>query len=69
MSIELENLENVTASAMGEILECFKDGAKITILVRRPEHEDGSQDFLMTNDDLTKAVSAMEMRLTQGIER
>ena len=55
----LKIVQGEVAYHMDEILKNFKPGAKITVLVRRPEHEDGSQDFLMTEDDLDKAIAAI----------
>lgn len=47
---------------MDEILHCFNPGAKITVLVRRPDRPDGSQDFCLSNDDLSDAVAALMIR-------
>ena len=40
----------------------FKPGAKLTLLVRRPEAPDGSQDMVVTDDDLAEAIKALEIR-------
>lgn len=50
------------AGRMDQILALFKPGAKITVLVRRPDHPDGSQDFVMTNDEFGGAIAALEVR-------
>ncbi len=44
---------------MNEIMANFKDGSKITVLIRCPENDDA--DFCMTNDDLV-CVEAMVRR-------
>jgi len=59
----LEKTQDEVGALMNEILTFFKPGAKITVLVRRPEHEDGSQDFLMTSDDIPKAIAALKLRM------
>ena len=56
------SIEDVTAdvaSKMDAILAHFKQPAKITVLVRRTEHPDGSQDLLLTDDDLPAVVEAI----------
>lgn len=58
-----------------EIEKLFKPGAKITVLVRAPSHPDGSRDFVMTNDIINEAISALlkrkheEQRAEAGISR
>lgn len=59
MSGRLKEVQAVVERAMDDILANFKEGAKITVMVRRPGNPD--QDFLMTNDDLPE-VAAMAMR-------
>jgi len=39
------------------ISKLFKSGAKLTLLVRQPDHDD--QDFMMTNDDLADAAKVI----------
>lgn len=40
----------------------FKADAKITIIVRRPDDIDGSQDFVLTDDNLDLAVAVIRRR-------
>lgn len=47
---------------MDAILKLFKPGAKIVVLVRQPEFTDGSRDFLLTNDKLDDAITALQIR-------
>ena len=47
---------------LDQIMKCFKDGAKVTLLVRQPSQPDGSQDFMMGDDDLGEAIRAIELR-------
>lgn len=37
-------------------------GARMTLLVRRPEKPDGSQDMVITDDDLADVIAALEIR-------
>lgn len=65
----LDDVREAVAGYCDLIRANFKPGAKITVLVRRPEHFDGSQDFVLTDDDLSKAISALIVRraaLQQG---
>lgn len=45
-----------------EIEPLFKDNTELTFLARRTEHEDGSQDLLITKDNLDKVIRALEIR-------
>lgn len=66
MSTRLDEVREDVSLHMTEILTNFKPGAKITVLVRRPEHRDGSQDFVLTNDDLGEAIEALTIRKALG---
>ena len=48
---DLEIVRRKVAACMEDIMKNFKEGAKITVSVRRPDVPDHSQDFLMGNDD------------------
>lgn len=61
---KVQNVGEFVADRMDEILACFKPGAKITVLVRRPEKPDGSQDFVQTNDTIDDAIVALQTRKT-----
>lgn len=61
---KVQNVSEIVADHMDEILACFKPGAKITVLVRRPEKPDGSQDFVLTNDTIDDAIAALQTRKT-----
>ena len=57
------NLQEVTDEAsfhLNKILKCFKLGAKITVIVRRPENDEC--DFILTDDDVSEAIKALERR-------
>lgn len=62
MDSNLRYVGEEVSARMDEILSFFKPGAKITVLVRRPDHADGSQDFMMTNDLIDDAVAALLRR-------
>ena len=42
-------------------------GAKMTLLVRRPEAPDGSQDMVVTDDDLESAIAALSIRRAEEL--
>lgn len=63
-SQRVQNASEIAAAHMDAILELFKPGAKITVLVRRPEKPDGSQDFILTNDTIDDAIGALQTRKT-----
>jgi len=42
------------------IASMFKDGAKLTLLVRAPGNDDA--DFCLTNDDLEEAIKGLNRR-------
>jgi hypothetical protein len=61
MSIELTPLEEVqqyTAKKMRKIKSRFKNGAKITVIVRMPGNDDA--DFVMTDDTLRDAIKVLQ---------
>ena len=56
--------ETYVSRRMDEILEIFKPGAKITVLVRSPGFPD--RDFCLTSDDLGEAIAMLERRRAAG---
>lgn len=60
----VQDVSEIAANHMDAILALFKPGAKITVLVRRPEKPDGTQDLVLTNDGIEKAIAALQQRLT-----
>ncbi len=66
MTDKLANVAEAVGDYMDAILAYFKTGRKITVLVRSPEHADGSQDFLMTSDSIDEAVAALLRRKHDG---
>lgn len=48
-----------------EIKKQFKPPMRITILVRMPDHPDGSRDFILTDDTLDEVVAAIARRKDQ----
>lgn len=61
-TLTLAEVADGVAAHLDDIKRLFKPGAKVTVLVRRPEHEDDSQDFVLTDDDLTSAIRALRIR-------
>lgn len=60
----LEEVTEVAADAMDDILRCFKPGMKITVLVRNPDNPQG--DFCLTDDDLAEVALMVERRRAKG---
>ena len=58
MTINLQLTTQTVSDHMDRILQCFKPGAKITVIVRSPQIP-GDTDFILTNDDLEEAVTAI----------
>lgn len=57
MTPKLQNAREEVSIHMNSILQCFKPGAKITVLVRNQTHE---QDFMMSNDTIDEAIALLE---------
>ena len=53
----LINVQQRMSDHMDGILRLFKSGAKITVIVRNPEH--GDADVILGNDDLDDAIAAI----------
>jgi hypothetical protein len=54
------------ASHLADLADLFKPGAKLTLLVRRPEHPDGSQDMVVTDDGLHEVIAALWISVVRG---
>ena len=57
----LTEVQETVGQHMDSILECFKPGCKITVLVRTPDHPD--RDFMLTSDDPKEAIAMIERRI------
>ena len=64
MSDQLQAVALDVQDHMDAILKHFKDGAKITVMVRFPGAP--TQDFVMTGDDITEAAVALTDRAKRG---
>jgi len=65
MSADLQLTQAVVSGCMDNILACFKPGAKITVVVRRPGNDDA--DFLMTNEaELSQVKALIDRRESAG---
>lgn len=60
----LDEATEVAAGAMDNILQCFKPGMKITVLVRNPDNPEG--DFCLTDDDMAEVALMVERRRAKG---
>lgn len=65
MSIDIKITGRQVSHYMERIQRLFKAGSKITVLVRNPSVQ-GDADFLLTDDDLTEVLKAVERRKTLG---
>jgi len=61
VSEKLRKAYALVGESMNEIISVFNPGVKITVLVRRPGFPE--QDFLMTDDDLSEAISLINRRV------
>lgn len=64
MSIEHANpgvarTGNIIADHLDKISRLFKPGAKLTIVVRRPDMPDGSQDMIISDDTVDDVIAAL----------
>ena len=55
---KLADVQERVSIHMDNILALFKPGAKVTVLVRRPDLPE--QDFMMTSDTLPEIVAMIE---------
>lgn len=55
--MDLKSLHAEVANHCGEISDLFKRGAKVTVLVRNPDLEDG--DMLVTDDQIDLVIAAL----------
>ncbi len=67
-SSAVQDVSEQVADHMDAILKFFKPGAKITVLVRRPEHADGKQDFVLSNDTIPDAIKALQQRVDPAVQ-
>lgn len=75
MDALMDALQKVLVQDVGEqidghlaaIAAMFKPGAKLTLLVRRPEKPDGSHDVILSDDHLALAIGALVIRLQDGV--
>lgn len=66
---DLDIVSNEAAYHMEKIQKLFKSGAKITLIVRPPQYKvEGDTDFVMTDDDIDKAIAVLERRKNKDDE-
>lgn len=68
MSDKLQVAQHRIAYHLDEIMECFMPNSKLTLIVRPMGSELGNMDFVMTDDDLDKAIAVLERRKAKGNE-
>ncbi len=57
ISPALSNARAIASDHLQQIASLFRDGAKLTLVVRNPEHDD--RDFILSNDDIAEAIKAL----------
>jgi len=62
MSPQVLRFHEEASSRLHELSTMVLTGAKLTLLVRRPEAPDGSQDMVVTDDDLGEVLKALLIR-------
>lgn len=58
----LDEVRGVASRCMDEIIECFKPGAKITLIVRTPGHDEGDFCLSSDSDEGVRAVVARRFK-------
>jgi len=58
------NLQLTIADHLVEIAALFKPGVKLTLIARTPTHPDGSRDVVVTDDNVSSVIRALELRET-----
>lgn len=64
MSDQLKRVADRVGCHMTDILELFKAGSKITVIVRNPAEP--TQDFCLTNDTLPDVGELIRRRMALG---
>ena len=66
MADKLRNTYEIVSEHMNSIIDLFRPGVKITVLVRTPDHPD--RDFMLTSDDPVEALAMIERRISAGAQ-
>lgn len=64
VSPQVARFHEEAGERLHELSTMVLPGAKLTLLVRRPEAPDGSQDMVVTDDDISEVLKALEIRRT-----
>lgn len=70
MSADLRATQEAVGGLLTEVAMHFRGRPKITLLVRHPDLEAAGKDadFVMTDDDLEKAIAALRRRAQSRLE-
>jgi hypothetical protein len=63
----MRRLHNTLANHAGDIAELFTEPVRVTIVVRNPQHPDGSRDVHVSDDDPERSIEAIRRVLTSGV--
>lgn len=55
-------IAEAAAERMGEIAQMINPSMRLTLLARNPDLPDGSQDFVITADNLPDVMTALKIR-------
>lgn len=59
---DVQRAGEMVADLLDEVKKLFKPPMRLTLLVRMPDHPDGSRDFILTDDNLDEASKAILRR-------
>lgn len=57
----LERIRREAEAHLAAIQDLFRPGWRATVIVRNPDKPDGTQDFLLTDDNLDEVSAALEL--------
>jgi hypothetical protein len=57
----IERMRQEASYHLEQIAKLFNPGMKLTLVVRNPEHPDGTQDTLLTDDTVPEVIAALKL--------
>jgi hypothetical protein len=63
LSHKVQEVGEIVGEHMDDILNLFKPGFLITVIVRHKDFPDRSRDFIQSNDTLVGALTAIQTRM------
>lgn len=62
----LDEVQTIIEGHLSQIAELWKPGIHLTLLVRNPQHPNGSADALFTTDELPDVLQAIQRRMDEA---